>query len=569
MAEAEAPVPAEPAAPRAPVSFLTFFVIWARYMGWKVPLLHVRMCVWLETCTAPERVLMVFRGAAKSTIYAVFKAWRLYRDPSRRSLVWSADGPTAEMLTADVINVLRNHPLTGHLLGGRKPGRKRFWVNGASDMRNASMRSVGVDANATGARADDVDFDDIEVPGNIETPEARQKLRYRISDSTHILVPGGQATYIGTPHTMDSIYPEQIAGGAEVLTIPLFAHMVRYTETAERTRYRFDFAPGDDGLYVMTGIYQGARLLVQGRDYLVEGNEVVFPAPPGAVVDICAGCAWPERFTREEIELRRRKTRTLNAWDSQYFLKAKPLTDIRLDPDRMPLYDCEPEFRTANKRLQLWLGTARIVGAALRWDPSSGKTKSDVSALALVLQDNRGCRYWHRSIALEGNVADYDERTGKEIVGGQVWTICAVVAQFGVRRITVETNGAGTFAPTVLKAALKQRGLVCGVKEIHASENKNRRILEAMEGPLQSAMLWAHVSVADGPAFPQMRSWNPAVREQPDDHLDACAGAIDDQPERLIPQAEAGAETFGIRNAGQTEDWRPATGVHEAELELD
>ncbi|MFM9768137.1 hypothetical protein, partial [Streptomyces scabiei] len=67
-----------------------------------------------------------------------------------------------------------------------KPGRKKFWVSGARDRRNASMRSSGVEQNVTAARADDIDFDDVEVPGNIETPEARKKLRDRISESTHI-----------------------------------------------------------------------------------------------------------------------------------------------------------------------------------------------------------------------------------------------------------------------------------------------------------------------------------------------------------------------------------------------
>src|SRR3546814_19972564 len=105
-------------------------------------------------------------------IYAVYKAWRLYRDRAHRSLVWSADNDTAGMLTADTINVLRNHPLTGGILPN-KPGAKRFWVVGARDARNASMRANGVTSNATGARADAVDFDDIEVPGNIETPEAQ------------------------------------------------------------------------------------------------------------------------------------------------------------------------------------------------------------------------------------------------------------------------------------------------------------------------------------------------------------------------------------------------------------
>src|SRR3546814_12968144 len=105
------------------VSFLTFFIMWAKLQGWTVPLLHVRICVWLEHCTDPERVLMVFRGAAKSTIYAVYKAWRLYRDRAHRSLVWSADNDTAGMLTADTINVLRNHPLTGGILPNQQTGR--------------------------------------------------------------------------------------------------------------------------------------------------------------------------------------------------------------------------------------------------------------------------------------------------------------------------------------------------------------------------------------------------------------------------------------------------------------
>src|SRR3546814_601589 len=137
-----------------------------------------------------------------------------------------SDNDTAGMLTADTINVLRNHPLTGGILPN-KPGAKRFWVVGARDARNASMRANGVTSNATGARADAVDFDDIEVPGNIETPEARLKLRQRISESVHIAVPGAQKTYIGTPHTHDSIYPERIAGGAAVLKIPLFEHVDR------------------------------------------------------------------------------------------------------------------------------------------------------------------------------------------------------------------------------------------------------------------------------------------------------------------------------------------------------
>lgn len=530
--------------------------------GWRHSPLHIRVCVWLVDEKAAQRVLNVFRGAGKSTVYAIFKAWKLWRNRTHRSLVWSADNPTAGMLTADTVNVLRNHPWCIGMLPSR-PGAKRFWVNGASDARNASMRAVGVESNATGARADDVDFDDIEVPGNIETIEARMKLRQRISESTHIAVPGAQKTYIGTPHTHDSIYPEMVAGGAALLKIALFNRATRFDETRNRTRFEVPFEPESDGLYVMLGIHVGARMLVEGVDYRVErakqGCVVVLPEPPGAVMDVCAGCAWPERFDRSEIERRRKETRTLNAWDSQYMLEPKPLSEVRLDPDRMTAYEVEPILRTANRETVMMLGEARIVAAAVRWDPASGDLRSDVSAVAVCLQDEAGRRYLHRVQALTGDVAVFSE-DGREIVGGQVLQLCQLVEQFHLPKVTIETNGIGKFSPGTLKAALKQRGLVCGVGEVNESANKNKRILEALEPLLKSnEVLWAHSSVMAGPLPVQMRGWNPAVQNQPDDYLDATAGAVTQTPERI-------GKAVKISTEREPQDWRPTAGVHEVDL---
>lgn len=540
------------------VSFLTFFVMWARLQGWKVPPLHVRICLWLETCTDPERVLMVFRGAAKSTIYAVYKAWRLYKDRCHRSLVWSADGPTAGMLTADVINVLRNHPLTQGMLTPR-PGAKRFWVIGARDARNASMRANGVTSNATGARADAVDFDDIEVPGNIETPEARLKLRQRISESTHIAVPGAQKTYIGTPHAHDSIYPERIEAGAALLKIPLFEHSKRWREPPKDGRYLFPHPVGEDGLYVMVGIHKLARMAVEGVDYTWDGKAVVFKKKPEAVVDICSACAWPERFTRDEIERRRKETRTFNAWDSQYMLEAKPITDSRLDPDRLKLYDVEPRIVSHNGEPIMYLGKTRIVTATAHWDPAGAKINSDTSAFSVMFQDETGRPYWHRAAALTGEVAELDDN-GK-IMGGQVWQICDIVEQFGLPRVTIETNGVGIHAPGLLKAALKARRIRCGVKDQHTSTNKNRKILGAFEAPLSSGYLWAHVSAADA-VDNEMRSWNPEATEQPDDHLDAGAECLLQQPVKI-----GRGPKVGNPDPRERDDWRPSAGSFEVEVD--
>lgn len=539
------------------VDLATFFQIWADHMGWEVPDLHWRIIHWLEHERAPVRVLMVFRGAAKSTLYAVHKAWKLYRDKAHRSLIWAADDQLATKLTRDTINVLRRHPLCEGMLPTR-PGAQSFWVEGATDARNPSMQAVGVNGNATGSRADAVDFDDVEVPKNIKTQEARLNLRLKIEESTHIAVPGAQKTYIGTPHTHESVYVEQIEGGAAVLKIPLFEHVRRYEDTGGQTRFQFDFDPAEDGLYVLAGIGKFARLLVEGTDYKVQGRCVVFSQPPGVVLDICAGCVWPKRFTRAEIEQRRKDTRTLNGWDSQYQLEAKPITETRLNPDKLLAYDAEPVMRQANGESWLMLGNVRLVGVSARWDCSLGKIKSDASAVAIVFTDAAGRLYWHRAVALTGDLEEFGA-DGKTLVGGQVHQLGQLLAPLNVPSVTVETNGPGGFVPAVARKHLKRMGIA--VREDFSTVNKQKRILDAFEAPLSSGFLWAHVSVLDGPAVDEMQQFNPALTNQPDDYIDSAAGAIADTPVRV-------GRLVGNPNAGQRDDWRPAGGVHDVVLEV-
>jgi hypothetical protein len=502
----------------------------------------------------------VFRGAAKSTIYAVYKAWCLYRNPLLRSLIWSADGPLSKKLTRDVINVLRRHPLCVGMLP-TKPGAQMFWVNGAGDPRNASMTAVGVDQNVTSARADSIDYDDVEVPKNIKTPEARENLRLKIQEATFILVPGGQETYIGTPHTHDSIYPELIAAGAASLKIPLFESSVRYEDTSTETRYRFNFTPGADGLYVMVGIFKTAKLLREGADYRVDGQDIVFAAPPGAVLDIYGHCAWPERFTRDDIEKRRKKTRTLNYWDSQYMLEAKPLTECRLDPERIKPYTEHPLVERANGEVRMMLGATRIMSARAYWDCSLGKVGGDDSAFSVLLEDIAGNYYWQVAVALMGEAAVFSDDRNATIESGQVMQACEIIARYQIPQVVVESNGVGSFTPKLLRKALKQHGLSCAVVERTATGNKNERILAGIEPPLKSGVLWAHVDVLDGPLWDQMKDWNPAVRQQPDDFLDSGAGAILEAPVRI-------GRIVGISTTHQTEDWRPSAGVHEVTLEM-
>ncbi len=538
-------------------------------MGWQVPDLHVRICAWLQNLwmsDASDGLLMIPRGHAKSTILGVWNAWLYDCDSSLRILHQGESDQTAYKCARDTKAVLRKHALTA-AIGAAVRGEISFWwVPGNDDERNPSMQAAGVLSNTTSSRADVIENDDVEVLKNIRTPEARESLRHRLSEQVHIAVPGALTLWVGTPHTHESLYEDVKAMGADTFIARMFAHEQRI-RFADRARYAVEFVPD----VVFVGIGKTARRLIPGRDYTIVGREIVFTRAPNGLVDLYAGAVWPERFTPEEMEKRRRKCRTLSEWDSQYQLHAKPLTDSRLDPARITPYDAEPSIRQANGSASMWLGQARIVGAAARWDPSSGKRNSDVSALAVVLQDDTGRRYLHRCAALTGDIAEFED-DGKTIKGGQVWQVCDQVEALGLPRVTVETNGIGGFAPAVLRAALKQRRLECAVVEIDSRANKQLRILAALEPLLLTAgQLWAHVGVlrdpdkpatpfVPGPFWVQMRDWNPALMNQPDDYLDAAAGAIEETPERIRAIGR-------ISPAGRAHDWRPEAGVFEVEFE--
>ncbi|MFT3720421.1 phage terminase large subunit [Pseudorhodoferax sp.] len=533
------------------ISFAAFYLQWGDHRGWKVPPVHVHACHWFEH-RGDLAVLRAHRGFAKSTILAAYNAWRFYRDPANRILHQSESDPTAYKTSRDTQNVLRAHPLTRGLF--REGGVQEWWVHGATDARNASMYARGILSNVTSARADEAQNDDVEVPRNIQTSEAREKLRYRLGEQIHILVPGGRQLFIGTPHTHDSLYDEMERLGADCLTIRMFEREFRI-EDATRAAYDVGFVPQ----FVFAGIGKTARLLIEGRDYRLQGARLIFAAAPGGLVDCYAGVAWPERFDGPELEKRRKRTRTINAWDSQYQLHSKPVHEVRLDPRKIQAYEVEPRVLYANRRVSMWLGTVQIVSASLRWDPSSGKLDSDVSAAALDLQDEAGRHYWHRAIALEGEIAE-TTLDGRTITGGQVWQLCDLIEQYQIPRITIETNGIGQFAPAFMRMALRQRRLACAIVMRDSVQKKSKRILEAFEPLLSAGMLWAHTSVLQGDVWAQMQDFNPAEPDQDDDYLDAQAAAMTDQPAQI-------GKSVRTLDALEKEHWSLSTGALEYSLD--
>lgn len=553
---------ASPETSDRPVSLLAFAFMEYERRSWEMPDVHVRIYEWLErTDRSRVRVLRVFRGCGKSTVLGVRNAHKYKENPLHQLLVQGADDDLTYDISRDTVAVLSAHPLTQGVL--REPAAvKQWWTQPGwkNTRRTPSFRGRGILSRVTGNRADEIQNDDVEVEKNVESEKARKKLRKKLTEQTHILKPGGSRLYVGTPHAHDSLYDQLIKGGADHLTIPLFATQRRYEKHPDKqTVFPIGAAPCADGVWVFVGIGDLAWLAREGEHYRIEGGNVVFAKPAGATVDVCIGNAWPERFHREEMELRRKECKTFNEWDSQYQLEAKPVGEIRLDPDRLKVYDVAPVIRTQNGEPVMFLGKARIISATCHWDPAGGKITSDTSAFHVMFQDETGRPYWHRAAALTGEVAELDDN-GK-IIGGQVWQICDIVEELGLPRVTVETNGVGTHAPGLLRGALKARRIRCGVSDQHNSTNKPRKILGAFDAPLSSGYLWAHVSVVEV-VDDQMRSWNPIATNQPDDHLDAGAECLLQQPVKIGRGPKVGNQDPRARD-----DWRPSAGSFEIEVD--
>lgn len=545
------------------VGFAAFYLVYAETLNWTVPDFHLDVCDFLENY-GTLGLLMMPRGHGKSTILDIYNAWKLYNNPDHLILHQGATDPDAYKVSRGTEQVLERHPLC--VLFGIKKARgetQKWWVTGSTDVRHGSIHARGILSNVTGSRANEIQNDDVEVPSNIGTPEAREKLRYRLSEQTHILIPGGQKLFVGTPHTHDSLYTHIQKLGAKCLVLKMFENEKRFEKVCEAI---VDFDP----CYIFSGIGTTSRLLKEGIDYqwIQQGSiyRIVFKETH-YLIDIYSEALWPERFTAEVMEERRKECRTINEWDSQYQLHAKPTGNVRLDPDKMIPYDCEPVLRRANGKYIMMIGERQIVGMTARWDPSSGKLKSDISSVALVLHDDFGVKYWHRSIALTGEVITVDEQGN--VCGGQVWQLCDLIEEFHIPKITIETNGIGNFAPASLKAALKKRRIRCGVDEIHSVGQKNKRILDALEGPLVSGLLWVHVSVIDtdegentSPQYKKMRMFNPAAVDNEDDELDSLAGAVTDSPERI-------GKIHRQNEANESPNWRTNGGDVEAALDFD
>lgn len=479
----------------SPPTFAEFVWLWNRLQGFTTPKLHLEMANWLDACRqekAHELLLLAFRDSGKSTLVGLFSAWLLGNNSNLRILVLAAEQQLANKMVRNVKQIIERHPLTR----GLKPKRadqwaaSRFTVNRSMRLRDPSMLGRGINANVTGSRADIVLCDDVEVPNTCDSAPKRADLRIKLAEIDYVLVPDGQQLYIGTPHTYYTIY----AAAAR--------------PEAEETR------PFLDG-------FKRLELPLLDR----EGTS-----------------RWPERFSKQKITAIKRRSGP-NKFSSQMLLRSVNVTESRLDPDRMRLYQGELDYRESNKIANLTLEGKRLVSASCWWDPAFGAPdRGDKNVIAALYTDEDGGYWLHRL-----RYFAWDPKSEKD----EATQLCEQVTEFlkelHLPSLTLETNGLGRFLPGLLRRALAQAKLGTSVLEAVSTRSKDHRILDAFDAVLAAGALHAHRSVWETPFITEMREWQPGLRVQ-DDGLDAVSGCLLSEPVRLplIP-------------APNRRDWRGST----------
>lgn len=191
--------------------FYKFLDTWNKVLGFSTPAHHLKIMEFLVSVweTEPHRgLLMAFRHSGKSTVVGIFAACVLYLHPETRILILSAENSLSSRMVAHIKHILENHPMCKDLVPAVKKewAQDRITVNRPIGIREPSVTCQGIHGNITGLRADLIICDDVEVPNTSNTAQKRETLRERLRELDFILSPTGTMIYIGTPHTLDSIY---------------------------------------------------------------------------------------------------------------------------------------------------------------------------------------------------------------------------------------------------------------------------------------------------------------------------------------------------------------------------
>lgn len=399
-------------------------------------------------------ILQAGRGDGKSVIMACYVSWFLLRDQNTTILVLSATADKAIKFVSQVRNILTLVPYMKDLEPQEFDKDSAFGFNVHNRTKfgqDLSVTARGITSQITGLHADKIVCDDIEIPENSDTPQAREKLWERCLELENVKNKVDNATiqFLGTPQSKDSVY-NKLGGIYKIIKFPA---VMPDTNNAE------DIEDVDE--YIL-----------------------------GLGLDV-DDSTQPERFSTEYMKELEGKVGPVN-FDLHYRLKTST-SDQKKYPlrlDDLIVMDLDPEVfpvkvihakSVVNRRVSSFGIKGDLVYEPMHIEPSfvpydqtimfidpSGRG-ADETAIC-VASFAHGYVAIHELMGIQGG---YDTPT--------LTQICKIINRYGIKMVRYESNyGDGMFGKILQPVVMQNCGPVA-IEEYRVSGQKEQRILNALE----------------------------------------------------------------------------------------
>lgn len=162
------------------------------------------------------------RDHQKSHCLAVRCAWEIYRNPAITIIYVSATSGLAERQLFDIKNIItsKQYRLLSPEMTEPEEGKRKMWNNNAimvdhpdrekEGVRDPTISIAGLTTNTTGWHCGFLAKDDVVVPENAYTEDARKKVSASCSQLASILTTGGVECAVGTRYHPKDHYNELI-----------------------------------------------------------------------------------------------------------------------------------------------------------------------------------------------------------------------------------------------------------------------------------------------------------------------------------------------------------------------
>ncbi|CAB4165226.1 hypothetical protein UFOVP823_20 [uncultured Caudovirales phage] len=409
-------------------------------------------------------VIEAFRGVGKSWITSAFVCWCLLIDPQCEILVISASKQRADEFSTFTLRLIQELPILAHLRpdpNTQRMSRVAFDVAPHQASHSPSVKSIGINGQIAGSRANIVILDDVEIPNNSATQMMRDKLSEQIKEADAVVKPGGRIIYLGTPQTYESIYNRLEERGYEIRVWP-------------------------------AQVPDEKRLKSYGSRLAKHVTKMIGVKPVGTSTD-------PKRFTDADLAERRASygnsgfalqfmLDTTLSDANRYPLKQADLVVMALDLEQGPLavvWGSGPTLALKDIPNLGFTGDflhgpmafgesgengmkfSSYTSAAMFIDPAG--RGADDTAYAIV-KELHGQLFAAEARGLDGG---YDDATLEKLANAAI--------RHRVNTILIEKNfGDGMFTQ-LLRPVLLRKGWAGAIEEIHSTGQKELRVIDTLE----------------------------------------------------------------------------------------